>query len=149
MNDLKMRLDAIEEARQHALESGALGSDAAWARDMLISEAVLEFMRESADASYEYNDAVRTIEDALTAAERGATASQLLECFEHGHGCRDRLQFSRALDFVLGHAAVAELEIDGVETYVRMDTEFFLEGIEPVAHGSQAYCTKGCDADER
>ena len=49
MNDLRMRLEAIDEARQQALESGALGSDTAHAEITLAKEAVLEFMREAAD----------------------------------------------------------------------------------------------------
>ncbi|MYI24321.1 MAG: hypothetical protein F4109_02665 [Gammaproteobacteria bacterium] len=49
VNGLKARLEAIDEARQQALESGALGSDTAHAEITLAKEAVLEFMREAAD----------------------------------------------------------------------------------------------------
>ena len=149
MNDLAQRLAAIEDASQFARSKGALDCEIADAKNALRRQAVLESIREDADAECDYRAAVRAIEDALTAAERGITASQLFECFEHGYNRRNKLQFSRALDFVLGHAAVAEIELDGVETYVRTDTEFFVDGIEPVVHGPRAYRTKGRDADER
>ena len=90
------------------------------------------------------------IEDALADAERGITMNELLDLFGRGPDRRDvsdvRL-FLSALSSVLGHAAVAEIDLDGVETYVRTDSEFFREGIEPVGppEGLTTYRTKGAD----
>ena len=139
MNNLAQRLAAIEEVSQYARSNGALDHEITYAKNELRKEAVLECLREDAKAECEYHDAVRAIENMLADAERGLTAKKLLKRIRASRGACDKGTFVSALDCVLiVNNGVSAITLDGVETFLRTDTEFFRESIELVEPESEA-----------
>ena len=148
MIDLAQRLAAIEEVSQYARSKGALDHEIIYAKNELRKEAVLESLRDDANAECDYHDAVHMTENMLAFTERGLTAKKLLKRIRASRGACDEDAFDAALEGVLiANNGVDVITLDGVETFLRTDTEFFRESIELVAPESEASCavyrTKG------
>lgn len=148
MSNLAQRLAAIEEVSQYARSNGALACEITHAKNELRKEAVLESLREDAEAECEYHDAVYMIENMLAFKERGLTAKKLLKRIRASRGACGKGAFENALEWVLiADNGVDVITLDGVETFLRTDTAFFRESIELVAPESEASCavyrTKG------